>query len=126
MSERANGTGVVWRLGTRLKAARIRAGYSQKQLGMLVGMDEFSASARMNQYERERHSPNMRTSEQLAMVLQVPMAYLYCPEDELAELILKVSSLTPEFKKELTRFIEQLLAAQGSTSRQPVRTRSEL
>ncbi|MCO3639760.1 XRE family transcriptional regulator, partial [Pseudomonas aeruginosa] len=35
-------------LGTRLKAARIRAGYSQKQLGMLVGMDEFSASARMN------------------------------------------------------------------------------
>ena len=70
--------------------------------------------------------PNMRTSEQLAMVLQVPMAYLYCPEDELAELILKVSSLTPEFKKELTRFIEQLLAAQGSTSRQPVRTRSEL
>lgn len=69
-------------LGTRLKAARIRAGYSQKQLGMLVGMDEFSASARMNQYERERHSPNMRTSEQLAMVLQVPMAYLYCPEDE--------------------------------------------
>lgn len=48
------------------------------------------------------------------------------PEDELAELILKVSSLTPEFKKELTRFIEQLLAAQGSTSRQPVRTRSEL
>ncbi len=63
-------------LGTRLKAARIRAGYSQKQLGMLVGMDEFSASARMNQYERERHSPNMRTSEQLAMVLQVPMAYL--------------------------------------------------
>ncbi|MBG4563316.1 helix-turn-helix transcriptional regulator [Pseudomonas aeruginosa] len=113
-------------LGTRLKAARIRAGYSQKQLGMLVGMDEFSASARMNQYERERHSPNMWTSEQLAMVLQVPMAYLYCPEDELAELILKVSSLTPEFKKELTRFIEQLLAAQGSTSRQPVRTRSEL
>ena len=31
-------------LGTRLKAARIRAGYSQIQLGMLVGMDEFSAS----------------------------------------------------------------------------------
>lgn len=112
-------------LGTRLKAARIRAGYSQKQLGMLVGMDEFSASARMNQYERERHSPTCEL-EQLAMVLQVPMAYLYCPEDELAELILKVSSLTPEFKKELTRFIEQLLAAQGSTSRQPVRTRSEL
>ncbi len=46
----------------------------------------------------------MRTSEQLAMVLQVPMAYLYCPEDELAELILKVSSLTPEFKKRADAF----------------------
>lgn len=108
------------------KSRKNQSGILAETVGMLVGMDEFSASARMNQYERERHSPNMRTSEQLAMVLQVPMAYLYCPEDELAELILKVSSLTPEFKKELTRFIEQLLAAQGSTSRQPVRTRSEL
>ena len=112
-------------LGTRLKAARIRAGYSQKQLGMLVGMDEFSASARMNQYERERHSPTCGLPNSWPWSSRSPWP-TYCPEDELAELILKVSSLTPEFKKELTRFIEQLLAAQGSTSRQPVRTRSEL
>ena len=57
LSERANGTGVVWMLGTRLKAARIRADTRRSSWACWWGMDEFSASARMNQYERERHSP---------------------------------------------------------------------
>ena len=41
----------------RLEEARKRAGLSQQQLGMLAGIDEDNASAKMNQYERGVHIP---------------------------------------------------------------------
>lgn len=72
----------------RLKEARKRAGLSQKQLGILAEIDEFSASARINQYERAKHLPDLDTAKRLADVLGVPMAFLYCYEDDLAELLL--------------------------------------
>ena len=78
----------------RLKEARKAKGLSQKQLGILAGMDEFAASARMNQYEKGVHSPDFKTVKALADILEVPTAYLYCVEDELAQLILKVKNNT--------------------------------
>jgi transcriptional regulator with XRE-family HTH domain len=75
----------------RLKQARTRKGLSQKQLGILAGMDQFVASARMNQYERGVHSPDFKTVIALSEVLEVPTAFLYCLEDELAEQILEWS-----------------------------------
>ena len=71
----------------RLKQARKDLGLSQKKLGILSGMDEFSASARMNQYEKGVHSPDFKTVKALAEVLKVPTAFLYCEEDDLAEQI---------------------------------------
>ncbi|KJZ03246.1 helix-turn-helix domain-containing protein [Pseudoalteromonas piscicida] len=68
----------------RLKEARKRKGLSQKQLGILAGMDEFSASARMNQYEKGVHAPDFKTVKALAKVLDVPTAFLFCEEDELS------------------------------------------
>lgn len=78
-------------LPKRLKQARLMRGLSQKQLGILAGIDRFVASARMNQYERGVHAPDFKTVIALAKVLQVPTAYLFCIEDELAELILTKS-----------------------------------
>lgn len=75
----------------RLKEARLMRGLSQKQLGILAGIDRFVASARMNQYERGVHTPDFKTILALAEVLKVPTAYLFCIEDDLAELILKRS-----------------------------------
>lgn len=43
---------------TRLKEARRRAGLTQEKLGILAGLDEASASTRINQYEKGKHSPN--------------------------------------------------------------------
>lgn len=40
-------------------------GQSQKQLGILAGMDEFAASARMNQYEKGVHAPDFKTVRDL-------------------------------------------------------------
>ncbi len=71
----------------RLRQIRTAAGYSQKQLGIEAGIDEFSASARMNQYETGKHVPDFLTLKRIAMVLNVPVAYFYCEDDNLAELV---------------------------------------
>lgn len=71
----------------RLKEARLSAGLSQKKLGIAAGMDEFSASARMNHYEIGRHTPDYSTLKRIAMVLNLPSNYFYTESDELAELI---------------------------------------
>lgn len=71
----------------RLKEARKAAKLSQKSLGIAAGMDEFSASARMNHYEKGRHTPDYETLKRIARVLKVPVAYFYAETDELAEAI---------------------------------------
>ncbi|MDP3562222.1 MAG: helix-turn-helix transcriptional regulator [Legionellaceae bacterium] len=71
----------------RLKEARISANISQKKLGIEAGMDQFSASARMNHYEMGRHTPDYSTLKRIATVLNLPVAYFYAESDELAELI---------------------------------------
>lgn len=80
-------------LGKRLKIARLRANLTQEQLGVLVGIDEGSASARMNQYEKEKHAPDFRLSLKMADVLNIPVSYLYTPEEKLANIILLVHTL---------------------------------
>lgn len=69
----------------RLKEARVRKGISQQKLGVLAGIDEATASARMNQYERGIHVPDFELVCRLALVLSVPSCYFYAVEDELAE-----------------------------------------
>lgn len=79
----------------KLKEARKAAKLSQKKLGIATGMDEFSASARMNHYEKGRHTPDFTTLRQIAVALKVPVAYFYAESEELATLIMKLN----RFKK---------------------------
>lgn len=74
-------------LPKRLKEVRIAAGLSQKKLGIAAGIDEFSASPRINQYETGKHAPDFSTLKRIATVLSVPTAYFYAEEDELANTI---------------------------------------
>lgn len=62
-------------------------GLSQKNLGILAGIDEFVASSRVNRYEKGVHQANIEIVQQLANVLKVPLAYFYTEDDELASLI---------------------------------------
>ena len=75
--------------GRRLKEARLALGLSQKKLGMLAHIEEFTASARMNQYEKNKHHPDFGTVKRIARVLKVPTAYFYAEEDALAQAILR-------------------------------------
>ncbi|WP_035058541.1 helix-turn-helix domain-containing protein [Andreprevotia chitinilytica] len=79
-----SGTSII---GKRLKEARTAAGLSQERLGILAGIDEFSASARMNQYERGKHEPDFKTMARLAETLGYPQSYFYETNDQLAQLI---------------------------------------
>lgn len=88
---------------TRLAQARERAGLSQKQLGILAGLDPSVASPRINQYERGRHEPQLKTAKQLAEVLGVPPAFLYTDDELLAELLLRWNDLSLRAKKSLLK-----------------------
>lgn len=73
----------------RLKEARLRKGLTQEQLGLEAGLDAMSASTRMNRYELGKRAPDFALLEKLALALDVPLAYLFAEEDELAKLILR-------------------------------------
>lgn len=90
----------------RLAQARERAGFSQRQLGILAGIDPSVASPRINQYERGKHEPQLKTAKQLAEVLNVPPAFLYTEDELLAELLLKWNDLSLKAKKSLLKQIE--------------------
>lgn len=76
----------------RLKEARMQLGLSQKQVGILSGMDPSVASARVNQYERGKHVPHYVIVNRMAKVLKVPAAYFYADDDALAAHILRFRS----------------------------------
>jgi transcriptional regulator with XRE-family HTH domain len=90
----------------RLKEARMRAGLSQGQLGVKAGMDRFSASARISQYEHGKHTPDLQTLTRLANVLRVPVPYFYCEDPELAEFIAKFSALSKVQRRKALRLLD--------------------
>jgi transcriptional regulator with XRE-family HTH domain len=98
------GTSIV---AKRLKEARLRAGFSQKQVGILAGIDEFSASARINQYERGKHMPDLQTVTRLASVMRIAAPFFYCEDPELAEFVLKFSALGKAQKRRLLASMEE-------------------
>lgn len=77
----------------RLREAREAVGISQKQLGIQAGIDQFVASARINQYERGKHIPDLLTAQRLAAELGVPVSFLYEPDDDLAALLRTVGGM---------------------------------
>ena len=87
----------------RLNEARLRAGISQKELGILAGIDEFSASPRINQYEKGKHTPDFLTLERLAEVLGVPTPYFFTRDNHLAELILLYGMMTTAERNKLIK-----------------------
>lgn len=89
----------------RLKEARTRTGLSQKQLGIQAGLDPSVASPRMNQYEKGTHLPDINTVSKICGVLGVPVAYLYCEDDGLAELVAVYEKLPAQTKEEIKKLI---------------------
>jgi len=87
----------------RLKEARLSKGISQKTLGIQAGIDAFSASARINHYERGRHTLDYQTASRIARVFGMPTAYFYTEDDILSDLICLYGTLRKTDKKLLLK-----------------------
>lgn len=86
--------------GVRLRAARLQAGIPQDRLGVMIGLDEGSSSARISRYESGTHAAPYEIAAKLASALKIPLPYLYCPDDHLADLLLEVHGFTrPELDR---------------------------
>jgi transcriptional regulator with XRE-family HTH domain len=94
--------------GRRLREARLRVGLPQDKLGVCIGLDEESSSARISRYETGVHEPPFETAGSLAFALGVPVAYFYCDDDELATLLVQYAALSSADKQKLIEFAAKL------------------
>lgn len=92
----------------RLKEARTSKALSQQKLGELLGLEAGNASARMNQYERGKHTPDFDTLKRIAEVLEVPVAYFYCEDELEAKIVEAMHKLNSAKKLVLLEFLEGL------------------
>ena len=92
----------------RLKEARKEAGLSQEKLGVLAGIDEASASARMNHYERDKHEPDFSMVERLAKVLNISEAYFYTKDEDIAQVIIQMHRMSKEKKGLVLQYLQEI------------------
>jgi transcriptional regulator with XRE-family HTH domain len=93
-------------LSKRIKQARVQSGLSQELLGIRIGIDPASASARMNRYELAKRVPDLELIERLADELGFPSAFFYAKEDEEAELLVKFHKLDHKLRKQVLAYID--------------------
>ena len=74
--------------GVRLRQARERLGISQEALAISAGIDEFSASARISQYETGKHVPRYEIACKLAEVLSISVTFLYASDEATASMLM--------------------------------------
>lgn len=89
----------------RLKTARLAMGLTQVQLAVHAGMEESSASARMAGYEAGKHLPEIDVAQQLANSMGLPLAYFFCEDDLLAQVIHAVHGMNLKQKNKLLDWI---------------------
>lgn len=82
--------------GARLRQRRKELKLSQEALGVSIGLDESCSRTRISRYEAGIHEPNLTTVCLLAKTLSIPVAYLYCERDSIANFILAIYNLTDD------------------------------
>jgi transcriptional regulator with XRE-family HTH domain len=95
--------------GKRLRQARKQADIPQDKLGVAIGLDEGTASARMSRYESGVHAPPFETAAKIAKVLRIPTAFLYNEDDELADLLLAWNRLPDSTRRHIRALIDAAL-----------------
>lgn len=88
-------------VGRRMRSRREELGWSQEKVGVLIGIDESSARARISRYELGTHEAPVKTARHIAEALGVPLAYLYCEDDEVALLLVALKALKPLARKQI-------------------------
>lgn len=81
--------------------------FVSKKLGIAAGIDEFVASTRINRYEKGVHEADIHTAQKLAETLNVPLAYFYVEDDELATIVMNYENLSEDNKKTIIKIIDK-------------------
>jgi transcriptional regulator with XRE-family HTH domain len=84
-------------------------GIAQDKLGVKIGLDETVASARISRYESGVHEPPIKTAWDIAQALEVPLGYLFCDDDRLAEIILAANELPGPDQEQLLQSLRNRL-----------------
>ena len=77
-------------VAARLRQARLLRGLSQREVGVRMGLDKDTASARISRYESESMAISLESLFSLADALQVPAAYLLASSAAMADAILLI------------------------------------
>ncbi len=97
-------------VGRRMRERREALELAQEKVGVAIGLDESSARARISRYELGVHEPPLATVKLLATVLQVPVPYFYCEEDDIAKLLLALHAIPARQRKDrIGAFFAQLI-----------------
>lgn len=92
-----------------MQALREARGWSQEKVGVEIGLDESASRMRISRYERGVHEPPVGTARLIARAFNVPLAYLYCEDDETAALLLALHKRPSDQRREIAKvFIEAL------------------
>lgn len=97
----------------RLRATRLAAGLSQRELGRRIGLLEEVVSSRVARYELGTSEPDFETVSRLAKALNVPMAYLLADNETIAGIVLAVSNLPIERQHEVLTELKDESTAKG-------------
>lgn len=96
-------------VGRRMRSRREELGWSQEKVGVLIGIDESSSRARISRYELGTHEPPLKTARQIAEALGTPLEYLYCEDEDIAEILLALSKLKPTVRKQtVSKWLDEL------------------
>jgi len=90
-------------VGRRMRERREALGLAQEKVGVAIGLDESSARARISRYELGVHEPPFATAKLLASVLDVPPPYMYCEEEDIADLLLALHKIPSKTRKQTIR-----------------------
>lgn len=93
-------------VGRRMRSRREELGLSQEKVGVQIGIDESSSRARISRYELGTHEPPVETARLIAKALKVPLAYLYCDEEDVAMLLKELAAQSASQRK---AFVSQWL-----------------
>jgi len=97
-------------VGRRMRERREALGLAQEKVGVAIGLDESSARARISRYELGVHEPPFATVKLLARALDVPPPYMYCEEQDIAELLLALHKIPSKLRKQKMGALMALMA----------------
>ncbi|UKE46223.1 helix-turn-helix transcriptional regulator [Xanthomonas translucens pv. cerealis] len=95
-------------VAARLCQARDLRGLSQRDVGVRMGLDKDTASARISRYESGAMSISLESLFEMAKALEVPPAYLLASSASMADAVLALGEQSDFQQEELVRALQAL------------------